>query len=740
MSYQNRTHSASENSDDHPIPADPALAVTIFTSKEASTCREERRTLRQLARLIRATDAAAKDDLPWIKLACFGRARSENNCLRNNANVLAITGIEGDYDAQIIGFDEAHETLLKAGIRALLYTSPGYTPETPRWRVLCPLSREYPPARREAFLGRVQGLFHGAFAPESFTLSQSYYYGSVKKNPAHRVEVLDGDAIDLRDDLDEIWMGKPGTKAACKPSGATRNGIASPHNGASPHGAAPRSGKLDEDAVLAAIREGKSYHQAALRLAGKWAREGMPYLDAWTRILAAFDGVPEAERDARWSNRKADLDRCFDDIYGKDRANGHAPGETDEAAVERLAKLPPLRYERVRQAEAERMGCRASILDALVRNARGDGADRGAGQGRPLDLPPPEPWPEPVDGAGLLDSLAAHFARHLVLPLGAADAMALWGVHAHCFSLFDFTPRLQFKATDPGSGKSTALTLMKGVVPKPLETETATSAALFRVIDLLQPTILLDEADTYLRDDEEMRGLVNAGVAPGGQALRCVGETQEPRAFACHAPLCLAGLGSLAPTIEDRAIRIPMVRRLPSEKIEPIEEADRQRADELLRKAARWTADNTEALRSARPDMGTLYNRAADRWRALYAIADLAGGEWGARARASTVALTPADDDAVSLGLRLLGDIRNVLADDGQAAPDWIRSGELVHRLVGLPGHPWAELGRARKPLTTNRLARMLRDYGIVPGLHGDERISGYTVNSFNDAFARNLS
>ena len=52
--------------------------------------------------------------------------------------------------------------------------------------------------------------------------------------------------------------------------------------------------------------------------------------------------------------------------------------------------------------------------------------------------------------------------------------------------------------------------------------------------------------------------MVNAGVKPGSQAGRCVGDNQEPRLFACHSPMALAGIGNLPGTIEDRAIRVMM--------------------------------------------------------------------------------------------------------------------------------------------------------------------------------------
>ena len=251
--------------------------------------------------------------------------------------------------------------------------------------------------------------------------------------------------------------------------------------------------------------------------------------------------------------------------------NGH---DDDEETIRRLAALPPLQFERVREAEAERLGCRVGLLDKLVARERGDGVDT-KGQGRPLDLPSPEPWPQPVNGAALLHNLRCYFARHLVRPKGGAVTTALWTVHCHCFEMFRFTPRLQFKSVTKGSGKTTGVQLVGYVVPRPLETETVTAAFLYRTIELARPVVLMDEADTYLRDDEDLRGMVNAGVRPGATAGRCVGDNQEPRVFSCHTPILLSAIGSLPGTIEDRSVKVMMKRRLRGEAIRPIEDITR---------------------------------------------------------------------------------------------------------------------------------------------------------------------
>ena len=117
------------------------------------------------------------------------------------ANVVSISGIEADYDGEEISFEEATKIVEAARLSALLYTSPSHTEEKPRWRVLCPTSRDLPPEQRAKLVARLNGIFGGVFAPESFTLSQSYYYGSVNYNAEHCAVIVDGDCIDLR----TIW-------------------------------------------------------------------------------------------------------------------------------------------------------------------------------------------------------------------------------------------------------------------------------------------------------------------------------------------------------------------------------------------------------------------------------------------------------------------------------------------------------------------------------------------------------
>jgi hypothetical protein len=177
------------------------LFITQFADKTAQRKGHGEHSLPSWRDHILATDAPTKTETPWLKLAKFGNKRTGKNCLRHDANVIAITGIEVDYDDEAISFEDAVEIMRKANVRCLLYTSASHSPEEPRWRILVPFSKDYPPASRAPMVGRINGLFNGSLAPESFILSTSYHYGSVNHNPHHQAVVLDGGFLDLNDRL-----------------------------------------------------------------------------------------------------------------------------------------------------------------------------------------------------------------------------------------------------------------------------------------------------------------------------------------------------------------------------------------------------------------------------------------------------------------------------------------------------------------------------------------------------------
>ncbi len=305
----------------------------------------------------------------------------------------------------------------------------------------------------------------------------------------------------------------------------------------------------------------------------------------------------------------------------KVKVRGPEDLQEPQATFARLAALSLVEYDRARAAEAEKLGVRLGTLDDGVEKYRQQDDDAGM-SGRALSLPAPEPWTEPVHGAALLEAVVETITRYVALSQAAAVAIALWCVHAHAFEAFYISPRLAIVSPEKRCGKSTLLRVMQPMLPKALSAANITVAAMFRTVEACRPALLIDEADSFLKDNEDLRGIINSGHGRDGQVIRLVGEDHEPRVFSTCCPVAIAAIGGLPGTIEDRSIIIQMRRRRPEEEVARFR-IDRVVSLQVLsRKAARWASDNGGALRDADPAVpAALNDRAADNWRPLLAIA-----------------------------------------------------------------------------------------------------------------------
>jgi hypothetical protein len=184
-----------------------ATVVTVFADNKGRKIHVARpMSLIEVECLIRAVEPApAKDKLPLLKLATFGDNKTDADCLRFDANVTQVSGIEGDYDGETIPMEAAAEKLRAAGIEALLYTSASHTPDRPRWRVLCrlatPLSGTETELRgqRKRCVGILNAILGGVLKGESFALSQSFYFGRIKGRPDPVTRRTAGVCIDEMD-------------------------------------------------------------------------------------------------------------------------------------------------------------------------------------------------------------------------------------------------------------------------------------------------------------------------------------------------------------------------------------------------------------------------------------------------------------------------------------------------------------------------------------------------------------
>lgn len=421
-------------------------------------------------------------------------------------------------------------------------------------------------------------------------------------------------------------------------------------------------------------------------------------------------------------------------------------GDVDAAAeIARLARLPLIEYGRERKVAAQRLECPVAILDKVVAAKQSNGG-AVAGQGRPLDLPEPEPWPQSVNGALLLEETVTAIRQYVVFTEAQAIATALWAIFTHAFDAFDFSPRLAITSAEKRSGKTRLVEVLERVVDKPLFVSGISPAALLRVIEQRAPCMLLDEIDTMMKGDAELRealrGLINSGfdraAARFVKNVPTPGGGYEAQAFSTWCPMLLAGIGKLPDTVADRSIPIGLERKPSAHKVKPLRAGDGNELRDIGRKIARWVADNLDALRDARPESPTqLHDRAADTWSPLFAIADLAGGIWSERARAAAIELSGDGEDTMSEGILLLADLRDLFA---KKPSDVLFTREILAALNADETRPWPEYKHG-KPLTDRQLAALLKPYKVKPKTvrRGAETEKGYRLEWLSGPFAAYL-
>ncbi|MCP4006084.1 MAG: DUF3631 domain-containing protein, partial [bacterium] len=398
------------------------------------------------------------------------------------------------------------------------------------------------------------------------------------------------------------------------------------------------------------------------------------------------------------------------------------PRQIDESLREFVARLEGsddllravARVTAIKQLQRIKSGAPAKLVDAAFKTLR-ESTDHRDLPGHHGFLSDPEPHQEPVDGTKLLDDLVRTFEKFIVLVDGAAVALALWTIHTYAIAASYISPIIALLSPEKRCGKTTVLIVLGALVRKSLPASNITSAALFRSIEHYTPTLLIDEADSFLAKSDELRGVLNSGhTRANAVVIRTVGDNHEPKVFSTWGPKAIALIGKLPSTLEDRSVVIPMRRQAPGEKAERVrQEHLGTELGELRAQIARWVADHEDDLEGIDPDVPhELHDRAQDNWRPLLGIADAAGGDWPERARRAALDLNRSDREGDSTpGVQLLSDLRDLFEGRGV---DRMSSEQIVAVLTKMEDRPWPEWRRGQ-PLTQSGLARLLKRYDIRP-------------------------
>ncbi|RLA44422.1 MAG: hypothetical protein DRR42_20505 [Gammaproteobacteria bacterium] len=414
------------------------------------------------------------------------------------------------------------------------------------------------------------------------------------------------------------------------------------------------------------------------------------------------------------------------------------PQESDEQATFRLASLTELDYDRQREAEAKKMGVRVATLDKQVMAARNDSSLNSAADELIEGI---EAWPQPVSADELLNEGRAAFNRYCVLPEGADIALALWVLGTYCIDAFRIFPKACLSSPEKRCGKTTTLEILDALVNRSILASNISPSVIFRAVEAWHPSLLIDEADTFIGANEEMRGIINSGhTRASAFVLRTEGEgaDRQPKRFSTWTPMAIAMIKTPPDTIIDRSIMVTLRRKMPGESVEKLLLGFKDNYQTFRRKCRRWSEDNFSELTHCKPDIPNVSSdRAQDNWSPMLAIAELAGGAWPDLARAAMLKIEGGKGGDESIGPELLMDIRAIFEDKGKQK---LYSDDLVNVLIDLEERPWCEWRRGN-PLTKNSLSKLLKPFGIrSKQVRADtQNKRGYELAQFEDAFARYL-
>jgi putative DNA primase/helicase len=404
-----------------------------------------------------------------------------------------------------------------------------------------------------------------------------------------------------------------------------------------------------------------------------------------------------------------------------------------DEAIQRLSALSPLEYDRIRKEEAKALRVRPSTLDEVVKSAR-KGADNTG-----LPFIEVEPWPSPIHPAELLSDIAATVRRFIICSQEIANAVALWITMTWFIDVIQVAPLAVITAPEMRCGKSLLLNILGRLSARSITASNITASALFRAIDKWNPTLLIDEVDALLKENEELRGLLNSGhTRDSAFVIRnvSVGDNFTPTRFSTWGAKALAGIGDVKPTLQDRAVILKLRRKLPHENVERIRHAEPALFSELRSKLARFGEDYSEQVRDARPPLpDSLNDRAQDNWESLLAIAMVASPEWLRIGTQSALKLS-GEATSPSIGIELLSSIQTIFADrqDGH-----ISTVEMIKELCADAEKPWRAYNKGQA-INPKQVAGILRGFTIKskPIRFGAYEVTkGYELSQFTDAFSR---
>jgi hypothetical protein len=335
----------------------------------------------------------------------------------------------------------------------------------------------------------------------------------------------------------------------------------------------------------------------------------------------------------------------------------------------------------------------------------------------------------------LIAGVMKFVADYIVMSEPERLVVACWVVPTHLMEVWDLFPHLAITSPEKRCGKSTLLELLGWVVFEPQFATNIAPAAMYRLIQKLKPTLLMDEAQSLQRHGSEAsevtRELINGSISKSGKVIRCIGKNHEPATFSIYCPKVIAMIGEPDGILADRCFPVRLKRK---SKADVVKRCRSKEVGGVGLKLNEWIQGWVEKHKT---DVASTYeklepfdidnDRMADLLLPLQAILKVNGEEGFLellKGYAEGLGERDRRQESQSQGVRLLAACREIFS----SRPPWVSflgTNDLIDELKKREEEPWGTF-RYGKPINPEGLAKLLGPYDIKSGRNKDQSARGY--------------
>jgi hypothetical protein len=347
-----------------------------------------------------------------------------------------------------------------------------------------------------------------------------------------------------------------------------------------------------------------------------------------------------------------------------------------------------------------------------------------------------------------LDEIETFLSKYVVLSRMEILVVSTWILASWLASLWDRFPHLAITSPEKRCGKTLLLHLIELVTRSAYNTTNISPAAVYRLIESRQPTLILDEAQSISRRGSEtseiLRELLNAGIDRNAKVLRVGGKDRnEIQEFHVYSPKVIALIGKLDNVLADRCLPVSMKRKTKADTVQHY----RSRVvgpigAKLLKEIEQWAKKHGKRIAKIYDTLDTFdmeNDRLAELLLPLQAVLVVVDKDRLVELEQYAKVLDKADQTTETPGVRILTACREIFNNAKTTGEkNFIPTTKLIMKLTSRAEEPWLRWNRG-EPITAETLANLLRPYGIHSSRDKGQKYRGFFAYDFEESWNRYL-